>query len=253
VRYWLPFFLAALPIGSALSADGGLQPPCGATAEPAFPPVNRDPVVAVWRESELRQADWSPAPCLAWKGTTRLAGAVAGTFTFDGGMDRLLDRIGAFSRYKLIPYWSASRRAWEPLALEAGLVGNVTPPPTRSDLQAADFVPGRAYGYFEVDRTGRTTYRLTVRERSDDRVVLATENTSPIRVAFLPLFESGALQSMIFLERGGPSLWRYYQAMRAGEGTSVLALSNASSYVNRLTAFYRYVGGQPDPRNDAMK
>jgi hypothetical protein len=81
--------------------------------------------------------------------------------------------------------------------------------------------------------------------------VLAIENTSSIRFAFLPLFDSSALQSVIFLERRGPDLWQYFQAIRAGEGASLLALSNPGSYINRLTAFYRYVASRPDPREKA--
>jgi hypothetical protein len=65
-----------------------------------------------------------------------------------------------------------------------------------------------------------------VRERSAHRVVLATENTSAIRLAFLPLFDPGALQSVIFVERRGPDSWRYFQAVRAGDGTSLLALGD---------------------------
>ena len=247
----LPLLLILLPIGAPQAADGGLRPPCDEAAIPAFPAADEPPAVAVWQESELRQTHWSPPDCLRWSGTTRLAGAIAGTFTFTAGMDGLLDRIGAFSHYRLIPYWSNSRRVWEPLTLEAGLVANATSLPTERDLRAADFVPGRAYAYFEVDRAGRTTYQLTVRERGPERAVLAIENTSSIRFAFLPLFDSSALQSVIFLERRGPDLWQYFQAMRAGEGASRLALSNPGSYINRLTAFYRYVASRPDPREKA--
>lgn len=218
----------ALPLalfGGAATLAQGLRPPCGTAAEPQFPALEESPVPAVWRESELSRLNWTPAACFGWSGRTRLAAAVAGTFTFAGGMDRLLDRMGAFSRFKFIPYWSNAARDWRPLAHEAGLVGAARSS-ADSDLFAADFVPGRAYAYFQVGAPGRTTYRLTVRERSAHRVVLATENTSAIRLAFLPLFDPGALQSVIFVERRGPDSWRYFQAVRAGDGTSLLALGD---------------------------
>jgi hypothetical protein len=61
-------------------------------------------------------------------------------------------------------------------------------------LQAPDFVSGHSFDYFEVDDAGRTAYRLTVREWTADRVVLAIENITAIRLAFVTLFDVGALQ-----------------------------------------------------------
>src|SRR5206468_12441287 len=68
------------------------------------------------------------------------------------------------------------------------------------------------------------------------RVVLASENVTPIRVALLTAFEPGALQSVTFLDKRGPGVWGYYQMIRAGEGSSVVALGSDASYVNRLAA-----------------
>lgn len=124
--------------------------------------------------------------------------------------------------------------------LEAGLLAN-SPQPAKPDLQAPDFVSGHSFNYFEVDDTGRTTYRVTVRDRTAGRLVLAIENTSAIRVAFITLFDAGALQSVVFLEGNGPNEWRYFQLMRATDGASALALRSLDSYSNRLIAFYGYV------------
>lgn len=242
--------LALVLLSTGVQAQG-LHPPCGTAAEPQFPAQDGSPAVAVWRESELSRMNWTPAPCLDWHSRTRLAGAVAGAFTSVGGMDPLLDRIGAFSRYGLIRYWSDARHDWRPVAREAGLVGD-TRSPADTNLFAASFIPGRVYTYFQVDAEGRrTTYRLTVRERSADRVILAIENVSAIHFAFFPLFDPGALQSVIFLERRGPSSWRYFQAVRATDGVSLVALSDSAAYTNRLTAFYRYVTGSIRSREEA--
>ena len=86
---------------------------------------------------------------------------------------------------------------------------------------------------------------MTVRERTAERLVVSTENVTPIRVGILTAFEPGAMQSVIFLDRRGPGLWGYYQTIRAAEGASVIALGSDASYVNRLAALYRYVAGIP--------
>ena len=92
---------------------------------------------------------------------------------------------------------------------------------------------------------GRTVYRMIVRERTADRLVVSTENVTAIRVGILTAFDPGALQSVIFLDRRGPGLWGYYQTIRAAEGASTIALGSNASYVNRLAALYRYMAGIP--------
>ncbi len=224
-----------------MAAGRGVQPPCGATpTDPPYAVADQGPSSALWNESELAAARWSPPACLGWAGHTRLAAAVAGEFAFPGQLDDLLQRIGAFSRYPAIRYWSASHRDWRPLASDAGLLRHVGAGP---DLPASAFRPGLAYDYYETDSAGRAIYRLTVRERQADRAVVATENVSPIRLLLLPLFDPGALQSVIFLDRTATGRWRFYQAMRVGAGGSLLALSAPASYLNRLIALYGYVAG----------
>jgi hypothetical protein len=219
----------------------GLRPPCGTPTEPPYAVPGAQPNVGIWHESDLQAARWSPAACLGWSGRSRLAVSVAGEFTAAGGLDELLRKIGGFSHYSQIRFWSPSRSDWRPLVENAGLLSAGT---SGADALPNQFTAGRSFDYFEVDAAGRSTYRMTVRERSPERLVLAIENTSTIRLALMPLFDPGALQSVVFLEHQGGNLWHYYQALRAADGTSLLALSSTASYVNRATAFYRYLAGQ---------
>lgn len=219
-----------------------LQPPCGVPPQPAYSASDQAPATAVWTEANLRKIGWRPPPCLNWSADrTRLAVALAGDFRFSGSLDDLLGRLGAFSAYKSIRYWSVSHQRWQQLVMDAGAVSG-------PDLTAADLVAGRIFDYFEKGRSGRTVYRLRILERTPEHVVLATENVTPIRVALLTAFAPGSLQSVTFLDRRGPDLWSYYQAIRGGEGASMIALGSDASYVNRLAALYRYVAGIPTDR-----
>jgi hypothetical protein len=246
----LPVALLALARGVAAQGvaaptvtaqTGGLRPPCGNPTEPPYAAPGAEPNVGIWHESDLQSAHWNPAACLGWSGRSRLAVSVAGEFTAAGGLDELLRKIGGFSRYSSIRFWSPTRRDWRPLVEDAGLLPAAG---SGADAVPSQFVAGRSFDYFEVDPAGRSTYRMTVRERSPERVVLAIENTSAIRLALLPLFDPGALQSVVFLEHQGGNLWHYYQALRANDGASTLALGSTASYVNRATAFYRYLAWQ---------
>jgi hypothetical protein len=215
---------------------------------PRYTQPGEPPALQVWDEAALRADRWSPPACLRWTGGTRLAAALAGEFVSNDGLDGLLIRIGALSRYKSIRYWSGTSQTWQPLVADAGLLGTFG----ATDLAPADFVPGRAHEYFQVDGAARSTYRITVLERGADRIVLASENTCAIRLGFVTLFEPGALQWVVFLERSRPGVWRYFQAIRAGQGANALATNVPAAYLNRLSALYRYVAALPSARDQLL-
>lgn len=238
------FLLGVLVLPFAVRA-GNLppQPPCGVPPRPAYPVAGAAPSFAIWNEARLREIGWHAPDCLGWGATrTRLAVALAGTFQFSGSVDQLLDRYGRLSEHKSIRYWSTTDKVWKHLVSDAAFVdgseGRSLP-----DLASADLVSGKVLFYFEVGRSGRTTYRLKVLERTADRTVLATDNVTPILFSAATLFEPASLQSVTFLERLGPDVWGYYQITRAAAGASVLALGSEASYVNRSVALYRHLAG----------
>ncbi|HET6195673.1 MAG TPA: DUF6675 family protein [Acetobacteraceae bacterium] len=237
----LPLLLgfAVLPPSTARGADLP-SPPCGGAVQPPLTAPGAPPAMQAWSESQL--SGWRPPACLGWRGQrSRMVAALSAEIRTGDSLGELLDRLGAFSAYPTIPYWSASRRAWQPLANRAGLVGG------GSDLYGDAFRNGASYGYFEESGSRHTTYRLTVLERSDRRAVIEIENTSTISWTLLPLFDPGSLQSTLFLERTGPDRWAWYHAMRAGDGASLLAANGTESALNHLAAFHRYIAGRPAP------
>jgi hypothetical protein len=241
-----PFLLGPTLLGLALMLSAAVQaadlpsPPCGGAIHPPLAAPGRPPSTQTWSESDLR--GWQPPACLGWRGArSRMVAALSAEISGHASLDELLGRLGAFSAYPSIPYWSTTHGAWQPLATRAGLVGN------GGDLYGDAFQHGASYGYFEESGSRHTTYRLTVLERSDRRAVIEMENTSPISWTLLPLFDPGSLQSTLFLERLGPDRWAWYHAMRAGEGASLVAANGTESAINRMTAIHRYITQKPPP------
>jgi hypothetical protein len=225
-------------------ASAKLIPPCESPPVPAYAPAGQPPATDVWSASELTRLAWQAAPCLHWGASrTKLAAALAGEFPFAGSVDDLAARLAHISALKSVRYWSVSHQSWQPLVTDAGALdgpeGKGRPDPVASEL-----TPGRSFTYFEVSH-GRTVYRMTVLERTAERLVVSTENVTPIRIGILSAFDPGAMQSVIFLDKRGPGTWGYYQTIRATEGASALALGSNASYVNRLAALYRYTAGIP--------
>jgi hypothetical protein len=231
--------------GFAHAATPPLVPPCGVEPSPAYPPAGQGPAVGVWSEADLRRLEWWPPACLHWtRERTRLAAALAGQFRHAGSIDDLAARLARISALKAVRYWSVTRKRWEALVADAGTVAGPEDEP-HADPAPGALTAGAEFRYFEVHRAGRTIYRMTVHERSADRIVVATENVTPIRIIMLTAFEPGALQSVAFLERRGPGLWGYYQIIRATEGANAVALGKDASYLNRLAALYRHAAGIP--------
>ena len=85
-------------------------------------------------------------------------------------------------------------------------------------------------------------YSLTVRDIGRDRLSFEITNMTPIRFAFVTLFEPSTLRSFHLVERMEGDVWGYY-------GLSVVTSGSVDRYekslINRKAAFYRFLTGQP--------
>jgi hypothetical protein len=223
------------------------QPPCDARlVYPPYGEIDGKPLVATWREADLLKLGWQSGPCLGWQGDSRAAAALAARFRSTQTLDQLGARLAAVSRYPEIKYWAITRQGWRPLAVGvravAGPEGRIRQP----DPPIGALQPGRDFYYAEdAELAGRTVYRLRALEHSADRLVLETENVSPIRVAIVTLFAPGALQVATFLERLDAATWGLYEITRASADSSSMVATYMSSYVNRLEAIRRLLTGEP--------
>jgi hypothetical protein len=237
----------AASLGAMITAPARAQaplpaPPCGAASVPDYSRTGAPPAIASWRRSDLKS--WQPAPCLGWSGSSRSAAALAATFRFAGTEDDLLVRIGNLALHPTIKYWSASREEWRPLVVSAEVVDGIEGKAIATAFPPSAFVAEVTSFYAETTLdTGRTVYRLKTLARSPGRIVLATDNATPIRILGVTLFEPGTLQAVTFLQGRDNDLWAYYAITRVSGRTSFLAEQGEASYINRLVALYRYTAG----------
>ncbi len=155
------------------------------------------------------------------------------------------------------PVEAALREAWEELGIrprDVRVIGTSDVYRTHSGFEitpVVGVVPAAVASSSSWSRglplelAGRTVYRLRALEHSADRLVLETENVSPIRVAIVTLFEPGALQVATFLERLDADTWGLYEITRASADSSAMVAGYMSSWLNRLEAIRRLLAGQP--------
>ena len=216
------------------------MPPCGTEPTSPFGVLNGLPQAGIWTADELHKDNWRPAACLNWSGESKLVTAVASRFTADHDVP---SRLGAVSAWPNIRYWSISKQRWLPLVLAASAVD--TAGHRLGDIPLAGLPAGRDSLFVERDEnTGEATYRMRVLERSNGRIVVSTENVTPITISVLTAFEPGALQTVTFVTRESGTHWSTYQISRVGSGGSSLVLRHKGSFLNRLEAVRRHLAGR---------
>ena len=217
----------------------GPQPPCDG-ARP-IPRYADPPAVRTWAKVEL------PA-CLGWPAEkSRLVVALAGRFRHDGGADALLARFGAISGMRGLRYWSVTDKAWRVLIKDAAALGG-------RDFNPDEMKRGEDLHFEEEDNrsSAAVLYRMRVLEAKPDRIVVQTENVSPVRAFLVTLFPAGSLRAAYFLQRIDGESWAFYGLSSTGAEASALATMSEASYVNRAAALYRYFIGVPADRDPPL-
>jgi hypothetical protein len=233
--------LVLLPLAARAA---GPEAPCDRQASPAYAALNMPPTVALFHASDLQ--GWQPAACTGWPAASRskLVIAVAGSFRFAGSIDALLARVAAVSSLARTQYWSTTDKKWRPIAYSASALRGPDPKTKRADFSASELSQGADLYYWDDDsRSGEIVTRMTVRQRTADRAVIATENITPIRQFLITLFPPRSLQTVMFVQRVAPGVWGVYLLSRTSDEASMLAGGHEASYVNRAVAVYRQVAG----------
>jgi len=238
--------MAGLAVVQAVASDAAPRPPCGAAPLPAFAEPGLPPAVQAWSGKAARE--WQPPGCSGW--TTSgfdVIVAVAGSFKHEGELDELLARIGAISTKSQVRYWSTTEGSWRPLVTEAFALSGPDAALKRSDFPPAQFAKGQSLYFAQADNrtSGKTVFRDRVLERDPARVVVTSENITPMKKMMVTLFDGGDLQAMYVLERRSAGVWGFYSLTRTRMASSLLPTGGDASYINRAVAFYRWVAAIP--------
>jgi hypothetical protein len=250
-RATAPIILMTVALGASVVAradwNGPVSPPCESdVTQPPYAPVGAPPNVTI-SEGVLRPASPALSSCLAWPSAqTRKLVAVAGTFRAADGSETLISRFGDVSSLKLVRYWSTTEQAWRPLLLAATAVTSKTGAQPRGNFTRTELESGQ--DVYLSQRDGRVArdviYRMRLRVHEPNRVVIETENVTPVSRFTLTLFKPGDLRTTYFLEHRSAGTWSYYALTTIGSGNWLTA-GHDESYINRAVAMYRYLAGIP--------
>ena len=191
MRWVRLLFGLAILLPAAAHANGP-EPPCAGAPVPAYGAIDGPPAFGLWNHTELHRDGWQPPACLGWQGDSRLVAALAARFRSPLSLGGLAERLTAISHHPDIRFWAVTRHEWRPLVERSWAVNGPDAMTQRPDPSAVELTRGRDFYYAEdAEVGGRAVWRLHVVERSDSRIVLTSENVTPIRIAFVTVFEPG--------------------------------------------------------------
>jgi hypothetical protein len=216
------------------------RPPCAVSEEPvpAYGEAS-DPAIESWS-----RIDWSPPACLAWSDSRyKFVIAIAGRIeAFDPAV--VLNRFGAVSTSRGLLYWSVTESAWRVLIKDAAALSGPQGE-RRGDFAPAELTEGATLYFVEEDNRSQepVTYAMHVLESKPDRILVETENITPIKAMLATLFAPATQRTAYIATRIDPHTWGLYVISAATEHASGLVSLARPSYENRARAFFAHFAG----------
>ena len=217
-------------------------PPCAGTPIPGYTAPGPMPEVRVWRDAELDGVRF-PA-CVGFESLEpNSLIAAAGRFESAGGVAAVAERVARISALTAIRYYSVSDSRWKQLFVDAYALGDAPSPATdvarRADFNDDEIETGRILRFSQEENAilSPVIYRLSVIERTQDRLIYTIVNESAAKALFFRAGEPGDFRQYYVIEREAGNLWRYYGLAAARIRTGPFSLSSRS-FMNRAIAYY---------------
>ena len=241
-HYVVSWAAAAVLLASAATyaASATLpRPPCGdGDPVPEYGHAT-DPTIESWSKLE-----WTAPDCLAWKDSRyKFVIATAGRIEASDAA-AVRSRMGAISTTRGLLYWSVTEGAWRVLIKDASALSSANGE-RRADFDAAELREDATLHFVEQDNRSDepVVYAMHVLESKPGRIVVETENVTPIKAMFTTPFPPGTLKTAYIAKRLDSHMWGLYVISAATDRASGLVSLAKSSYENRAKALFAHFAG----------
>lgn len=212
------------------------------TVQPAYAEVGNPPNVGSWKKlSHL------PTGChVSTNSPALLTVSLAARFSHAGTIEDMAGRFGAISQTQGLKYWSATDNNWRVLVKDAAALQSDNKKSVREDFTAKEILGGQTLYFAQNDTRswGLNVFSMHTAESSEDHLTVVSQNTRPVKLGPVRLFDSNELKTVVFISRADNNSWHYY-SLAVVEDSTVAAPEK--SLINRQAALYRYLTGQqPD-------
>ena len=145
-------------------------------------------------------------------------------------------------------YWSVTDHRLEALIVRAFATEGPSSTMERADFTLLDMQVGRDLFFGERDNrsSDAVRYRMTVLERSPDRIIVDIANATRVGRFLLTLFEPGDLRTALVISRSADGTWICYALLGFHPTALAGMLDSHKSQLNRLIALYGHTVGSDD-------
>ena len=224
------------------AASSFAVPPCAGQPSPSYPDVDQTPVVRIWRDAELKA--WQIPACLTLPAISpNSLMAAVGRFKTEGGMDAIAGRLAAISDLLKVRYF-AFDKGWKNLYTGAYALPDGNSDAKRADFSADDIQTGKTLRFWKEENSalGGIVYRISVLERTENRLVYTVVNETAAKALMFTASEPGEFRQYYFVERDQDNTWRYYNIVEARIGAGPFSVSSRS-FQSRAIAHFRQLAG----------
>jgi uncharacterized protein DUF6675 len=224
------------------------RPPCDSDPVPAYGEAN-DPSMESWSRLE-----WAAPACLAWSDSRyKFVIAIAGRIEA-ADAEAVRSRLGAVSTSRGLLYWSVTESAWRVLIKDAAALSSAQGD-RRDDFAPAELREGATLHFMEQDNRSDepVTYAMHVLESRPGRILVETENVTPIKALLATLFPPGTLRTAWIVTRIDSHTWGFYGISAATERASGLVSLAKRSYENRARALFAHFAGSAMPHDEPRR
>jgi len=226
-----------------LAQSGPVCPHAGtAKPNPVYADIGDPPNVGSWKALERL-----PSEChVSLNSKALLTVSLAATFSHDGTVEDIAARLGAVSQMQGLKYWSTTDNNWRVLVESASALTSADKSSIRKDFTAEEILSGKSLYTAQNDTRswGLNVFVMNLLASSKDQITITSQNIKPVRLGLLKLFDSGDLQTVVYISRANDTNWHYYSLAVIKDSTLP---APEKSLINRQASLYRHLTGQqPD-------
>lgn len=220
-------------------------PQCGKAPPPAYPPVDRPPLLQCWVDG-LRQ-DGPPPDCSPLRQQDHvLLVRLTASYVAAGGLDEQLGRIGAVSMLKGMPYWSFTDRQRQTLIRDAFAVEAPDSVKPRPDFSQAEL--RRSQDVFFVHSDNRSSalvpFVMRLTQQGADSFSLRVENVGDVRFMGLTVVAAREMQWGVSIEHLGGNRYGYRSLLGLRKLRMGSADKHRLSNLARVVAMFDLLSGR---------
>lgn len=220
-------------------------PQCGKAAPPAYPPVDKPPLIQCWVDG-LRQDGPLPDCSPLRQQDAVLVIRLTASYVAPGTLDDQLARVGAVSVLKGMPYWSFTDKQRQPLIREAYAIESAESMKPRADFSVGELKRGQDVFFAHSDNRSSALVPFVMRLTQQDATgfALRVESLGDIKFMGFTVLAAHEIQWGVRIDHLGGNRFGYRSLLGVRKLRMGSADKHRQSNLARAAAMFDLLSGR---------